>query len=184
MNTLHSLAEALEDGKTSARALAEQALANIKDESGEGVRAFIAYDEDQVLADADNVDRLRKAGRAPSPFAGIPMSLKDLFDVAGEVTTAGSVVLKDTVPADRDATIVARLKAAGFINMGRTNMTEFAYSGVGLNPHYGTPKSPWQRDVGRIPGGSSSGAAVSISPRFPFRHDAKLGRLELYLHRW
>ncbi|MGI9372368.1 MAG: amidase, partial [Hyphomicrobiales bacterium] len=81
MNTLHSLAEALEDGKTSARALAEQALANIKDESGEGARAFIAYDEDQVLADADNVDRLRKAGRAPSLFAGIPMSLKDLFDV-------------------------------------------------------------------------------------------------------
>ena len=168
MHTLHSLAHALENGKTSARALAEEALANIKDENGEGARAFISYDEDQVLGDADNIDRLRKQGRAPSPFAGIPMSLKDLYDVAGEVTTAGSVVLKDTAPAERDATVVARLKAAGFVNMGRTNMTEFAYSGVGLNPHYGTPKSPWQRDVGRIPGGSSSGAAVSIADSMAF----------------
>src|SRR5690606_36272351 len=84
-------------------------------------------------------------------------------DLAGEVTTEGSAVLKDEPPATRDAPAVSRLKAAGFIVLGRTNMTEFAYSGVGLNPHYGTPKSAWDRATGRIPGGSSSGAAVSVA---------------------
>ncbi|MGH6873814.1 MAG: amidase, partial [Aestuariivirgaceae bacterium] len=85
------------------------------------------------------------------------------FDVSGEVTTAGSIVLKDNPPAQADAPVVARLKAKGFIVMGRTNMTEFAYSGVGLNPHYGTPLSPYDRSTRRIPGGSSSGAAVSVA---------------------
>jgi aspartyl-tRNA(Asn)/glutamyl-tRNA(Gln) amidotransferase subunit A len=163
MKPLHELSNDLATGKVTARDLAEQALANIADESGEGARAFLRVDADAVRADADHMDGLRVAGRAPSPFAGIPMSLKDLFDVAGEVTSAGSVVLRDAPPAKRDATTVARLKGAGFVNMGRTNMTEFAYSGVGLNPHYGTPASVWDRETRRIPGGSSSGAAVSIA---------------------
>src|SRR5262249_27197304 len=107
--------------------------------------------------------RLRKEARAPSPFAGIPVSIKDLFDIAGDVTTAGSVALRDHAPAKADAPAVARLKAAGFVVIGRTNMTEFAFSGLGLNPHYGTPKNPYDRTAGRIPGGSSSGAAVSIT---------------------
>ena len=100
----------------------------------------------------------------PSPsFAGIPFGVKDLFDLAGERTRAGSKVLQDAAPATRDAPAIARLKSAGFIVIGRTNMTEFAYSGVGLNPHYGTPRSPWDRATGRIPGGSSSGRAVSVA---------------------
>src|SRR5262249_57867217 len=107
--------------------------------------------------------RLRKEARAPSPFAGIPVSIKDLFDIAGDVTTAGSVALRDHAPAMRDAPAVARLKAAGFVVVGRTNMTEFAFSGLGLNPHYSTPKNSYDRAAGRIPGGSSSGAAVSIT---------------------
>ena len=101
-----------------------------------------------------------------SPLEGLPVSIKDLIDVAGQVTTSGSVVLKDAPPAARNAPVIDRLIAAGAVIVGRTNMTEFAFSGLGLNPHYGTPKNPWDRDNtarGRIPGGSSSGAAVSVT---------------------
>ncbi len=117
---------------------------------------------------ADAMDILRRAGRAPSPYAGIPISLKDLFDLAGEPTAAGSRVLADAPPAAAHAPIVQRLLAAGFVPVGRTNMTEFAFSGLGINPHYGTPRNPWDRATGRIPGGSSSGAAVSITDGFAF----------------
>ncbi len=108
---------------------------------------------------------LRKANAAPSRFAGIPVSIKDLFDIKGQVTRAGSRALDDSAPAEADAPVVARLRRAGFIVIGRTNMTEFAYSGIGINPHYGTPKGAWKRSVGHVPGGSSSGAAVSVVDR-------------------
>src|SRR5262249_48026153 len=108
-------------------------------------------------------DRLRARGPAPSPFAGIPLSIKDLFDIAGDVTTAGSIVLKDAPAAKQDAPAVARLRAAGFIPIGRTNMTEFAFSGLGINPHYDTPLNPYERRAGRIPRGSSAGAALSVT---------------------
>jgi aspartyl-tRNA(Asn)/glutamyl-tRNA(Gln) amidotransferase subunit A len=97
------------------------------------------------------------------PLAGLAVSIKDLFDVAGQVTTAGSRVLADAPPATRDSPAVARLRAAGAALMGRTNMTEFAFSGVGINPHRGTPVNPADTAVPRIPGGSSSGAAVSVA---------------------
>jgi len=100
---------------------------------------------------------------AQRPLAGLAVSVKDLFDVAGQVTTAGSVVLADARPAERDCPAVARLKAAGAAVLGRTNMTEFAFSGVGTNPHYGTPANPADPATPRIPGGSSSGAAVSVA---------------------
>lgn len=96
-------------------------------------------------------------------LAGVPVSVKDLFDVAGQVTTAGSTVLAGTAPARADAVAVARLRAAGAVLVGRTNMVEFAFSGVGLNPHYGTPVNPADASTERIPGGSSSGAAVSVA---------------------
>jgi aspartyl-tRNA(Asn)/glutamyl-tRNA(Gln) amidotransferase subunit A len=161
--TLESLAADLAAGRTTARALTEACLARIEDPAGEGSRAFIAVDRAAALAAADGQDALRRAGAAPSRFSGIPVSVKDLFDIAGQVTRAGSTVLADQPPAGRDAPAVARLRGAGFVVIGRTNMTEFAYSGLGLNPHYGTPKSPWQREVGHVPGGSSSGAAVSVA---------------------
>jgi aspartyl-tRNA(Asn)/glutamyl-tRNA(Gln) amidotransferase subunit A len=161
--TLDGLAVELRDGKTSSRKLVEQALAKISDPAGEGARAFMKVDAEGVLAAADYQDRLRRQNRQPSPFAGIPISVKDLFDLAGEVTTAGSKVLKDAAPALVDAPAIAALKSAGLVVLGRTNMTEFAYSGVGLNPHYGTPRSAFDRKTGRIPGGSSSGAAVAIA---------------------
>jgi aspartyl-tRNA(Asn)/glutamyl-tRNA(Gln) amidotransferase subunit A len=166
--TLASLAADLASGATSSRRLVEQCLARIADPAGEGQRAFIHVDKDAALDGADAMDRLRKAKAAPSPFAGIPVSIKDLFDIKGQVTRAGSRALEDSAPAEADATVVARLRRAGFVVIGRTNMTEFAYSGIGINPHYGTPKSAWNRSVGHVPGGSSSGAAVSISDQMAF----------------
>jgi len=161
--TLDGLAGELRDGNTSSRKLVEQALAKISDPAGEGARAFIKVDAEGALAAADYQDRLRRQNRQPSPFAGIPISVKDLFDLAGEVTTAGSKVLKDAAPVLADAPAIAALKSVGLVLLGRTNMTEFAYSGVGLNPHYGTPRPAFDRKTGRIPGGSSSGAAVAIA---------------------
>jgi aspartyl-tRNA(Asn)/glutamyl-tRNA(Gln) amidotransferase subunit A len=167
--TLASLAADLESGATSARKLVEECLARIADPAGEGARTFIHVDKEAALNAADAMDRLRKAHAVPSPFAGIPVSIKDLFDIKGQVTRAGSRALEeDCTPAEADAPVVARLRRAGFVVIGRTNMTEFAYSGIGINPHYGTPKSAWNRGVGHVPGGSSSGAAVSIADRMAF----------------
>ncbi len=97
------------------------------------------------------------------PLSGMPFSVKDLFDVAGQPTKAGSTVLADEPPATANCPAVARLLAAGGVLAGRTNMVEFAFSGVGINPHYGTPVNPADASVARIPGGSSSGAAVSVA---------------------
>ncbi len=160
--TIASLADDLEAGRTSARKLVEECLARIADPNGEGQRTFIHVDKDAALAAADAMDGLRRAKAAPSRFAGIPISIKDLFDIRGQVTRAGSRALEDSAPAEADAPVVARLRQAGFIVIGRTNMTEFAFSGIGINPHYGTPKGAWKRSEGHIPGGSSSGAAVSV----------------------
>jgi aspartyl-tRNA(Asn)/glutamyl-tRNA(Gln) amidotransferase subunit A len=163
MRTIEEHAQALANGSTTSRALVEQCLARIADPNGEGSRAFIKVHADQARAMADAMDTLRRAGRAPSRHAGIPISLKDLFDIAGETTPAGSRALTDAPPAVANAPVVQRMLAAGFVPLGRTNMTEFAFSGLGINPHYGTPRSPWDRAAGRIPGGSSSGTAVSVA---------------------
>src|SRR6201994_1493571 len=160
--TLAALADDLEAGRTTARKLVEECIARIADPAGEGQRAFVHVDRDAALEAAEAIDRLRKAKAAPSRFAGIPISIKDLFDIRGQVTRAGSRALEDSAPAAADAPVVARLRQAGFIVIGRTNMTEFAFSGIGINPHYGTPKGAWKRSEGHIPGGSSSGAAVSV----------------------
>jgi aspartyl-tRNA(Asn)/glutamyl-tRNA(Gln) amidotransferase subunit A len=161
--TLTSLAADLASGRTSARKLVDQCLARIADPAGEGMRAFIHVDAEAAIEAAEAMDRLREVKAAPSPFAGIPVSIKDLFDIRGQVTRAGSRALEDSAPAEADAPVVARLRRAGFVAIGRTNMTEFAYSGIGINPHFGTPKSTWRRSVGHVPGGSSSGAAVSVA---------------------
>src|SRR5450631_2556945 len=163
--TLAALAEDLASGRSSARQLVDQCLARIADASGEGARTFIHVDAEAAIEAAEAMDRLREVKAAPSPYAGIPVSIKDLFDIRGQVTRAGSRALDDSPPAEVDAPVVARLRRAGFIVIGRTNMTEFAYSGIGINPHYGTPKGTWRRDVGHVPGGSSSGGAVSVADR-------------------
>ena len=159
MWTVAQLAADLAAGKTTSRRLTEQALARIADPAGEGARAFIKVYAEAALQEADHSDRLRKAGVRRSPVDGLPVSLKDLFDVAGDVTHAGSKVFSRK--AQIDAPAVARLRAAGAVFVGRTNMVEFAFGTTGINPHYGTPKNPWDRATGRIPGGSSSGAGVA-----------------------
>jgi aspartyl-tRNA(Asn)/glutamyl-tRNA(Gln) amidotransferase subunit A len=159
---LAALADDLDRGRSSARKLVDQCLTRIADTSGEGARTFIHVDAEAAIEAAEAMDRLRKAKAAPSRYAGIPVSIKDLFDIRGQVTRAGSRALEDSPPAEADAPVVARLRRAGFIVIGRTNMTEFAFSGIGINPHFGTPKGAWQRGVGHVPGGSSSGAAVSV----------------------
>jgi aspartyl-tRNA(Asn)/glutamyl-tRNA(Gln) amidotransferase subunit A len=163
--TLAELAGDLENGRTSARKIVDACLERIADASGEGQRTFIHVDAEAAIEAAEAMDRLREIKAAPTPFAGIPVSIKDLFDIRGQVTRAGSRALEDSAPAEADAAVVARLRGAGFVVIGRTNMTEFAYSGIGINPHYGTPKSVWRRDAGHVPGGSSSGAAVSVADR-------------------
>jgi aspartyl-tRNA(Asn)/glutamyl-tRNA(Gln) amidotransferase subunit A len=163
MRRIDELAQALADGTTTSRALIEDSLARIAEPGGEGRRTFIKVHAEQARAMADAIDLLRKANRAPGRYAGIPIALKDLFDIAGEPTPAGSLVLADAPPAATNAPVVARMLAAGFIPVGRVNMTEFAFSGLGINPHHGTPTSPWDRESRRIPGGSSSGTAVAVA---------------------
>jgi aspartyl-tRNA(Asn)/glutamyl-tRNA(Gln) amidotransferase subunit A len=168
MKTLAELARDLRAGDTTSRRLVEECLARIADPAGEGARTFLKVHAEAARAAAEYYDRLRALGVTLSPWAGIPVSIKDLFDMAGDVTTAGSKVLRGHAPAGADCAAVARVRAAGFIPIGRTNMTEFAYSGLGLNPHYGTPLSPFDRQHGRAPGGSSSGAAVSIAEQMSY----------------
>lgn len=163
MPGLVDLMQSLESGSVKSRDLVEAALARANNTDGEGARVFIALDADWVRAQADAIDRGRRAGRQPSPFAGIPVTIKDLFDVRGEVTRAGSRVFDDHPPAEMDCAAVARLRAFGFVPFGRVNMTEFAYSGLGLNRNFGTPACPWDRARRRVPGGSSSGGAVSVA---------------------
>jgi aspartyl-tRNA(Asn)/glutamyl-tRNA(Gln) amidotransferase subunit A len=155
--TLAELAGDLGRGVISSRELTEAALAAIEADPRPFARVWAA----PARAAADASDRLRQHGIAPSPFAGVPISVKDLFDVAGEPTPAGSTILASAAPASADAPTIARLRAAGFILVGRTQMSEFAFTGVGLNPHSPQPVNP--RDPERVPGGSSGGAAVSVA---------------------
>ena len=159
MWTVAQLGRELGAGRTTSREIIEQALARIAAPYGEGARSFIKVYADNARAEADYADKLRKQGVRRSAIDGLPVSLKDLFDVAGDVTRAGSKVV--AIEAKQDAPVVARLRAAGAVFVGRTNMVEFAFGGVGLNPHYGTPRNPWDRAAARVPGGSSSGAAVA-----------------------
>jgi aspartyl-tRNA(Asn)/glutamyl-tRNA(Gln) amidotransferase subunit A len=161
--TIQQLAADLAAGRTTSRKLAEEALERIENADGEGSKAFIKVWPKQALAAADASDALRHTGLVPSLLAGIPVSIKNLCDVAEETTLAGSKALDDAPAAQEDAPVVARLRAAGAIIVGSTNMSEFAFSGVGFNPHYGTPGNPADRR--RVPGGSSSGAAVSVADR-------------------
>lgn len=162
---LATLLAELDAGARTSRSLIEHALSRADDPAGEGPRVFLAIDRARALRDADAIDAARRAGERASlgPLAGLPVSAKDLFDVAGEVTRAGSALLSDAPAAERTAPAVERLRAAGAVLLGRTNMTEFAYSGLGINPHHGTPSAPFDRAARRIPGGSSSGAAVSVT---------------------
>ncbi len=154
--TISELCADLATGKTTSRALVEAALEAIARDGS----AFTRVDAERARVAADASDRMRAQGVVPSVLAGIPVSVKDLFDVAGEPTAAGSAILRDAPAAKSDAPVIARLRAGGAVIVGRTHMSEFAFTGLGVNPHYPVCANP--RDGARVPGGSSSGAAASV----------------------
>lgn len=140
----------------------EAALTLITNPQGEGPRACLTVYADEARATADAAEARRRSGRTIGPLDGRIVSLKDLFDVAGEVTRAGSRILaEEGTPAAADAPVVRRLRAAGAVIVAKTNMSEFAFHGVGTNPHFGTPGNPFDR--ARAPGGSTSGGAVAVA---------------------
>lgn len=139
----------------------EEALRLARD--GRAAHVFTALHEGPAREAARHADALARMGLGAAPLRGLPVSVKDLFDMAGDVTAAGSRLRREHPPAAADAPAVARLRAAGAALVGRTHMTEFAFSGVGINPHLGTPRNPCDTTTARIPGGSSSGAAVSVA---------------------
>ena len=148
--------------QVSCRDRLEQALARIADPQGEGARACLTVYADAARAASDAADARAARGASLGPFDGTIVSIKDLFDVAGEPTRAGSKVLaEEAAPAKADAIVVQRLRAAGAVIIAKTNMTEFAFSGIGANPHFGTPGNPADRS--RVPGGSSAGAPISVA---------------------
>ena len=156
---VRSLSAAIQAGDLSAEASVMEKLELAQKSDS----IFVSINE-KIMDQAREVDRAVESGKSLPPLSGIPITLKDLFDVEGETTLAGSVVLKHFAkPAVKDCQVVMSLRNAGLLFLGRTNMSEFAFSGMGMNPHYGIPKSIWDRDTGRLPGGSSSGSAVSVA---------------------
>ena len=147
---------------SSSRDRLEEALHRIADPAGEGIRACLTVYADAARAAADAADARTRFGMSLGPLDGAIVTIKDLFDVAGQPTRAGSKVLaEEAPPAAKDAAIVRRLRAGGAVIVAKTNMSEFAFTVIGANPHFGTPRNPADRT--RVPGGSSSGAAVAVA---------------------
>lgn len=161
--TLHEIAAKLENASLSSVELTRQALSRMDDPAGEGAPVHIRRNDARAIKLAEASDATRQSGHRRSLLEGVTISVKDLFDLSGETTLAGSVALEGHAAATVDAHVVNRLIAAGAVITGTTNMSEFAFSGIGINPHYGTPLNPYDRATGRVPGGSSSGAAVSVT---------------------
>jgi len=159
--TISFLRARIARGELSHEALVEQVLEAAGQPAAQHV--FTRLYADAALAAARHADAARKAGLELPTLAGLPVSVKDLYDIAGETTMTGSAVCAGEPAAAHDAAAVARLRTQGAAIVGKTNMTEFAFSGVGINPHYGTPRNPADAQTPRIPGGSSSGAAVSVA---------------------
>ena len=159
--TAAALGADLRTGRLDAVELTERTLAAINSHGDKAI--FIEVFAARARREAAAAAARLKAGRPLSPLDGVPAAWKDLFDVEGKVTTAGSVVLKSDPSAARDAPLLAAAAAAGIVTIGTTNMTEFAFSGIGLNPHYGTPRNPHDPKVARSPGGSSAGSAVAVA---------------------
>ncbi len=155
-----AIAAAVRSGTLRARQAVAASLETIRARDPE-LHCFTHVLEAEALRDADTIDRLIADGRDPGPLAGVPFAAKNLFDIAGLTTLAGSKILAANPPAACDAAVVARLKAAGAILVGATNMDEFAYGFVTENAHYGTTRNP--RDTSRVAGGSSGGSAAAVA---------------------
>jgi aspartyl-tRNA(Asn)/glutamyl-tRNA(Gln) amidotransferase subunit A len=159
--TASELGAELRSGRLDPCELVESALSAISAHEDKAI--FTEVTATRARREAGAARARLRAGRPLSPLDGVPMAWKDLFDVEGRVTTAGSLVLKGGAPAPRDAALLRAAVAAGMVTVGLVNMTEFAYSGIGLNPHYGTPRNPRDPVVARSPGGSSSGSGVVVA---------------------
>ncbi|WP_105436479.1 amidase [Neorhizobium tomejilense] len=159
--SIAELSVLIQMGRVDPIEVTESVLAGIKAYPDKAV--FISLLKDRAMAEALASSKRMKEGRSLGLLDGIPIAWKDLFDIEGLPTTAGSKVLKKAVPAAKDAAIVDLLKQAGMVAVGRTNMSEFAFSGIGINPNYGTPHNPHGKDAPRIPGGSSSGSGVAVA---------------------
>jgi aspartyl-tRNA(Asn)/glutamyl-tRNA(Gln) amidotransferase subunit A len=159
--TVAQLSALIQSGTLHPVALTEETFAAIR--ASEDQSIFISLLEERALLEASASSKRIREGRSLGLLDGIPVAWKDLFDIEGMATTAGSAVLKTAVPAIRDADVVAALAGAGMVSIGRVNMSEFAFSGLGINPHYGTPQNPASTDGARLPGGSSSGSGVAVA---------------------
>jgi len=159
--SIAQLSVLIQSGSLDPVALVEESLDAIRAHKDQAI--FTRLLETRAKEEAAASSRRLREGRSRGLLDGIPVAWKDLFAVAGLPTTAGSIVLADAEPAQDDADVVKALNAAGMVAVGRVNMSEFAFSGLGLNPHYGTPLNPLAPDVARIPGGSSSGSAVAVA---------------------
>lgn len=157
MQNLSEVMNALAAGHTTSCLLVEEALSRVSS----APHAFISVQAEQALAQAKASDRRRLNGSPLSAVDGVPIAIKDLLDVAGTVTTAGSETRRNLAPAIEDAEIVSLMRGVGLISIGKTNLSEFAFSGLGLNPHFGTP-IPGYAVEKRVPGGSSSGSAIAV----------------------
>lgn len=161
--TIAELQHSYRTGQETVRNWLAVTASNIADSEGEGRRVFIRTMIQDCVQVAVDQDKVSKEGTKLKPLHGIIVSIKDLFDIEGQVTTSGSMVLAKEPPAHQDCEVVSQIREAGGVIIGRTNMTEFAYSGLGINPHYGTPLNPHERTQKRIPGGSTSGGAISVA---------------------
>ena len=158
-HNLRTLSKRVQNREIKAESLVSETL----DRARQSQHVFTAIDE-QILDQAKLIDNNLDAGSSLPVLSGIPITLKDLFDIQGQLTLAGSIVLKHYAkPASSDCAVLKPLRKSGLLFLGRTNMSEFAFSGLGMNAHYGTPRSIWGRSEGRVPGGSSSGSAVSVA---------------------
>ncbi|MCH4564710.1 amidase family protein [Halomonas sp. EGI 63088] len=156
--TALAMGEAIRQGSLDPVELTRQSLVK----AAESDAVFISLTEQRALAEAEACVWRQRAGVLLGPLDGVPLAWKDLFDIAGTATTAGGKVLGEP-PAERDADAVRHAAGAGMIGIGKTNLTELAYSGLGLNPHYGTPHHTPGQGEPRAPGGSSSGSAVAVA---------------------
>ncbi len=163
MTTLWQASQQLQAGNASPEVFTESALRAAQDPLKEGDLVFTTRYATQAVQQSTAASARWQTQQALSAIDGLPVSIKDLFDVQSEPTTAGSHLLLNAEPAAANAHVVDRLHQAGAAIIGKNNMTEFAFSGLGINPHYGTPANPWRREDKRIPGGSSSGAAVAVA---------------------
>lgn len=163
VSLIESLAQ-LERGDTTSERLVERALLDAQAPAAAHVFTHLFLDTAMAQARAaDAARRAASAGHTLGPLHGLPIVIKDNFDLQGRTTMAGTVVCKGDAAATQDALAVARVREAGGVILGLTNMSEFAFSGVGINPHYGTPRNPSDAARVRVPGGSSSGSAVAVA---------------------